>query len=124
MSGPHLEIEGYNRFRRTLRRAGHDMTELRDVHSEVAQVVVGATRAPRRTGRLASTVRPGATQRAAIVRAGRASVPYAPVIHWGWPRRGIRPNPYLSTAAQRSEPTWLAVFTAAVQRIVDRVKGI
>lgn len=126
-----LEIEGGRTLRRTLKEAGADLKELKAVHREVAGVVAGraASWAPKVSGRLAGTVRAGATQRAAVVRAGnnrrsKAGVPYAGPIHWGWPRRGITANPFLSYSAQSTESQWVGIFFDYVEETIDNVKGI
>jgi hypothetical protein len=107
-----------------LRAAGDDLSDLRDVHGSVAALVAGVARPPRRTGRLGSTVRAAGTKTAAIVRAGFASVPYAGPIHWGWPARAIKAQPFLSDAATSTESTWQAFYFAEIERILDTVKGI
>jgi hypothetical protein len=62
--------------------------------------------------------------RRARVVAGRASVPYAPPIHWGWPARNIAAQPFVSQAAQATESQWLPVYLHDVQQALDRVKGV
>jgi hypothetical protein len=119
-----LEVRGARNLRRTLKRAGDDLTELKGVHGRVAGVVAGVTRPPRRTGRLAGTVRGAGTAAAAIVRAGFAAVAYAGPIHWGWPARRIRAQTFLSDAATSSEPVWIGVYTSAMERIISKVEGI
>lgn len=119
-----LEVRGARRLRATLRAAGDDLSDLRDVHRSVAGLVAGATAPPRRTGRLAATVRPAGTKTAAVVRAGFATVPYAGPIHWGWPARGITAQPFLSDAATATEPAWQAVYFAELERIIANVRGL
>lgn len=124
MTGPGIEVRGARELRRTLRRAGADMSELNRVHKEAAALVEAATRAPVRTGRLQTTVRSAGTRTAGIVRAGYASVPYAGPIHWGWPSRGIRANPFISEAAQRTEPTWFGLYEREIERLLDSIQGV
>lgn len=123
--GVTVRVEGLNRFTRTLRRAGDDLTDLKDAHAAVGRVVAAAAqaRAPRRTGRLASTIRPSRQARRARVSAGRASVPYAGPIHWGWPARNIAANPFLSNAATSTETAWVALYEDELNKIIDRVEG-
>ena len=125
MTGITYKAEGARELRRTLRRAGDDLGDLRETHRGVAQLVAGTARglAPVVTGRLRSNIRPGATKTAAIVRAGGARVPYAGPIHWGWPNRGIEPHPFIADAAQQTEQVWVAQYLHGVQRILDRVQG-
>lgn len=124
MARPIVKVEGARTFRRTLRRAGDDLSELRAAHAAVAGLVASAARPPVRSGRLAATVRPAGTKTAAIVRAGFATVPYAGPVHWGWPDRGIEAQPFAVDAAQQTEPAWVAIYTDEVQRILDKVKGV
>lgn len=107
-----------------MKQAGLDLGNLRAAHAKAAKIAEGAANPPKRSGALASTVRSSGTKTAGVLRAGRASVPYAGPIHWGWPRRGISANPFLSDAAQRSESTWLPVYEAAVNDALDQIKGI
>lgn len=124
--GGTLRVEGAANLRRTLKKAGDDLGDLKDTHAAVAGIVapVARTYAPKRTGRLSSTVRTGATKRAAIIRAGRASVPYANVIHWGWPVHHIRAQPFVLAASRRTEPAWAARYHDAVEKILAHVKGV
>lgn len=123
-SQPVVRVVGARELRAAMRRAGHDLADLKDVNADVAQLASRQARtdAPRLTGRLAGTVRPGATQSAAILRAGGRSVPYAAVIHWGWPARHIAPHPFLVQAAEETEPSWLALYRRAVDELLARVE--
>lgn len=124
MADPQVKVEGAARLRRTLKQAGDDLSNLRAAHAQAAKIAAGAVNAPRVSGALASTVRSSGTKTAGILRAGKASVPYAGAIHWGWPRRGIEPNPFLSDAAQRSESTWMPIYESAVDKALDQIKGV
>jgi len=57
------------------------------------------------------------------VQAGRASVPYAGPIHWGWPARNIEPQPFLTDAAVATEPRWTAQYLEDVEAALAKVKG-
>lgn len=120
-----VKLVGGRRLRRAMRDAGLDLRELKDTNRRVAGIVAseGKSAAPVKSGRLAADVRPGASQTAAVVRAGRQSVPYAGVIHWGWPKRGIVAQPFLSDAAQRTEPTWQDVYMAFVNKTINQIEG-
>jgi len=88
-------------------------TELKSAHLEAALVVARQAEyeVPRRSGRLEATIRAQATQTKGNVKAGRARVPYAGPIHFGWPTRPnrakgwfggpIRPQPFIYMAADR-----------------------
>lgn len=120
-----VRVEGLNRLRSTMRKASLDMTQLRDLNRGAASRVAGVARgtAPRRSGRLAASVRASASQRAGTVRAGRKSIPYAGVIHWGWPKRNIKAQPWLVDAAKASEPAWIEDYLRGVEKMLDQVEG-
>lgn len=118
-----VRVEGARELRRTMRKAGRSLLAMREAHREVAATVTRAASPPRVTGRLAGSVRPGATQTAALVRAGGARVPYAGVIHWGWAARNIEPQPFLTDAAHRTEPVWVDQYERAVDRVLATIRG-
>lgn len=124
MPDPVVRVEGVRQLRTALRRADGDLSDFRQANAEAAAIASSAsgTRVPRRTGRLAASIRPGATQTQAIVRAGGSSVPYAQVIHWGWPARHIRPQPFITDGAQASEPAWFPAYVKALDRILARIE--
>jgi hypothetical protein len=101
---PALHVEGLKELRRAVVRARDKEIgrELRAVNRSIAQRIVDRAlpRVPVRSGRLRSSVKAIATQSSASGKAGSASrVPYAPAIHWGWPRRNITANRFLTDAA-------------------------
>lgn len=120
-----VRIEGAARLRRTLRQAGVDVKRLTAINRQAASIVADAATptAPRRTGRLAASVRAGATTRAGVVRAGRSVVPYAGPIHWGWPARGIQPQPWIQQAAQATEDQWVSEYMDHVDAVLREVRG-
>jgi hypothetical protein len=120
-------VEGARQLRRTLRAAGDDLSNLRTAHRAAAAIAADAAAdaAPVLTGRLKRTVRAAGTKTAGIVRAGNnTSIPYANPIHWGWGRRGIAANPFLSRAARATEPRWLPIYQTAVNTAIAQVKGL
>lgn len=117
-------VVGEKRVAATMIRAGHDLQHMDAANARVAAGLAQRARgaAPKRSGALArSTVgRAGSNNSAEVV----ATIVYAGVIHNGWRRHNIRPQPYLSRTVEESESTWLAAYTAEVQRICDRVQGV
>lgn len=131
MSYSGVQIEGMRNLRSTLRAAGDDLAELKSVNAAAASIA--STRAqqwaPRSSGALAASVRSSGTKTAGIVRAGNnrrsaSGVPYANAIHWGWPRRNITANPFLSYSAQSTEPTWIRLYTDYLDKTIGKIKGI
>jgi hypothetical protein len=120
-----VRVEGLNTLVRTMRKAGADLGDLKDANARAAAIVVSAAAgmAPRRSGKLAGSIRGSRAGNRARVLAGRASVPYAAPIAWGWPARHIKPQPFLSDAARATESVWLPQYLADVQSALDGVKG-
>lgn len=123
--GAVVQVRGLRELRRDLRKIGDDLRDLKAVNAAVAALVAvaGTSRAPRRTGRLAGSVRGNRAAGRATVSAGGASVPYAGPIHWGWPARGIEAQPFLSDAALATESAWLPLYEAGIEKALDRVAG-
>lgn len=120
--GVRVQVDGDTRLSRTLRGAGRDLENLTGAHAEAARIVAAGvrSRAPRRTGYLASTVRPVTDVDAAVVAVGAV---YAPVIANGWPAHNIKPNPFASNGVESTEPAWLDAYRDAVEDALRKVKG-
>lgn len=131
-----VKLEGATAVRRAIRRMQGDLSALGDVHAQVADIVIryATTIAPRKTGRLAADMRSTKTRNRASVRAGRASVPYAGPVHWGWPTRPkhdearglwggpIKGNPFITEAAQATEPAWIQFYSRELQRLATQAE--
>lgn len=121
-----VRVEGAAQLRRTLKGASKDLLKQMAVtHREVSGLVATQARpaAPRRSGALAASLRPGGTATKAIVRAGGAGVPYAGPIHWGWAARSIPANPFIAQVVDTNETQIVEAYTARVDDILDQVKG-
>ena len=118
-----LELLGGKELRASLKAAGDDLADLKAAHAAAAAIIAAAAKgmAPRRTGRLATSIRGSGSKAEAIVQAG---VVYAGVIEFGWPRRNIPGQPYLVPAARDTEPEWRPAYEAELQRIIAKVKGL
>jgi len=127
MAKPSIRVEGLDELRRELRRVKDN--ELNDsmkaIHQELAAEITrrALPNVPVRTGRLKNTVRSAGTVRDAIGRVGKASVPYAAPIHWGWPSRGIPRRPFLVDAAETVERDITERYERAVADMLDKVIG-
>lgn len=122
-----VRAHGVTRLTATLGEASIQVEDLKKINREVAGVAAAETvvRAPKRTGRLARSVRTGATKKAGVVRVGtNVKVPYANPVHWGWPAHNIRPQPFAAQAAKDTEPVWLRIYDRGVDRVLGRVEGV
>ncbi len=122
MAGRQVSVEGARELRKALKTVGDEAKAgLKDVNLEVAEIVARAavTKVPVRSGALRETVRAAGAQTRASVKAGFKKVPYAGVIHFGWPARGILPRPFLYDAldARRDE-----VMDAYTDGMADLIK--
>lgn len=112
---PRIEVDGVKEVRRALRKVEDGATDLKAAHAEAAKDVAETARGivPRQSGTLAASIRSTGQAGQGVVRAGRAAVPYAGPIHFGWATRNIAPNPFLYEAAdQRAEEVTERFLTA------------
>lgn len=119
-------VVGQKRFVQTMRKAGADMQELKDVNRQAADIALPAVRqlTPRgESGRLAGSIRVGATQKAGVIRAGRKSAPCAGVINYGWPKRGIKPRLFVNQGVAGTEGAWRRVYKQFIDKTMGKVKG-
>lgn len=129
--GAAIEVVGLTRLRTTMRKAGMDLGQLKGLNRAAAEAVAPTARAtapvgPAAGGHIRSSVRVGATASAGVLRAGtglRGRFPYGGPLHWGWPARGIKAQPWLAQAAQATEGRWTEVYQEGVEGILDQIKG-
>lgn len=111
-----FQVQGLTSVVRALKQMGLDVDDLKDAFSKIASE--GAQRAaayaPKRTGRLAGDVRGNRAQSKAVVTAGRASIPYAGPINYGWRARGITPSLFMQRADKDMQPV-------AIQRLEEEI---
>jgi hypothetical protein len=120
-----VKIEGLNKLVKELSEAGANPADLRKAGKQAASIVLVAARpmTPTRTGRLAASLRVSAARSRAGVWGGSNAVPYADVIHWGWPDRHIRQTEWLSRAAVLTQSRWLPGYVKAIDEATAKVKG-
>lgn len=120
-----IRLEGARELRASLKDAGDDLADFKAAHAEAAEVVqtVAVGLVPVRTGALRASIRSTGSATAGVVRAGSARVPYAAAIHYGWPRRGIKPHPFITEAAKRETPRVVDVIEQHITRILNKIKG-
>ena len=114
-----IKIQGGKELRRELRKMGDDMQDLKELNLDVATIVSERAKdiVPRRTGNLADTIRPSGTKTAGRVRSGFKRVPDAGVIHFGFPARGIKPQPFLYDALDQRRDEVLDRYFQGVKKI-------
>lgn len=95
-----VQVEGLNKTLTALQRMGVEASDLKGTMAEIAAegATLASKYAPVRSGRLRKTVRGNKAKAKAIVLAGRARIPYAGPINYGWPKRGIAPALFMQRA--------------------------
>lgn len=124
MAGESIRVVGLAKFIRATRDIDPAVKdEVKALNRWGAEQVVPVAQGlvPRRDGDLAGSIRAGATQRSGVVRAGKAAVPYAGPIHFGWPARNIRPQPFLWDALDQRRDAIFREYEQRLNRVVDRV---
>lgn len=96
MAGKALMVVGQKRFVQTMRKAGADMDDLKEVNREAAQIALPA---------------------------GRKAVPYAGPINYGWPKRHIRPRLFVNNGVASTESQWQKVYKDFIDKTLHQVKG-
>lgn len=117
--GVKVRITGLRDTMKAMARAGAASEDMKEVMHSLGMIVVHAARPPKRSGALAGTIRASKTKTKAVVRAGFRSVPYAGVIHYGWPARNIRANPFLDEARAEQLPR---ILRELEQGLIDILK--
>jgi hypothetical protein len=100
------KIEGLNKVRRDLKKLENDVdygSQFLAVNKTLADAVAtdSKTYVPVMTGALSGTIRAAASKTSGRVKAGFKAVPYAGPIHFGWPARFIKPQPFIYDAIDR-----------------------
>lgn len=140
-----VEVQGARELRRQLKKAEGDLNELKDLHRAIGDIIFHAarpktprgTRNTRRSRRLYETLRYFPTRTSVRVMAGSKIVPYSNAIHWGrkifpskrseYPHKHPAPiaaRPWITEAAQATEPEWTSLYQREVQKIIDKIEGL
>lgn len=123
-----VEIEGLRQVVRNLERLGVESKDLKGAFQRVGAKAEqhGQATAPRASGDLAASVRQSKRKNSVYIYAGRNRThrnrwsPYAGVIHFGWGKRGIEPQPWLYNTV-RVWGAWAAKqVEVEMQRLIQR----
>lgn len=114
------KVTGLREVRKALKQYGDETkTALKPANLEAARVVAEKSKyfVPVRTGALESTIRALATTKSGKVRVGNAKVEYAGPIHFGWPARLIKPQPFIYDALDDRIEQVLSVYNSAIDEL-------
>lgn len=120
-------VTGAEEVAAQFRRLGFKASDLAPAFARVGATVAAdaRSRAPRRSGRLASDIRSGGAggtgKTRATISAGRATLPYAGVHEYGWPRRHIAERRFLRDAADENAQATADLLVREMQHRIDSV---
>lgn len=120
-----FQVQGLNSVVRALQGMGLEVEDLKGAFSKIAAEGAqrAASHAPRKSGRLAGDVRGNRAKSKAVVAAGRASVPYAGPINYGWPSRNIKGSGFMQKADEEMQPRALHLLEQEINDAIRR-KGL
>lgn len=117
-----VRVQGLNAVVRSLHGFGLDLEDQKDVFAGIAAegAALVSRLAPKRSGRLAADARGNRAKSKATVTVGRASVPYAGPINYGWPARHIAPSGFMQRASDQMSPRAVSELETAINRKIRR----
>jgi len=113
--GIHGKVEGVSQVLAALQRFGVEAEDLKDAHVGIAGegARLASSFAPKDSGRLAGSLRPGTSKARSFV---TSRVIYAGPINYGWRRRNIKPALFM----QRADAVLAARAVAMLDRGLDK----
>jgi len=117
-----VKVEGLTKLTRGLKAVGLEVEDLKDAFSSIASrgARLAASFVHSRTGRLAGDIRGNRAQSKAVVTAGRASVPYAGPINYGWAARNIEGAFFMQKASDAMEPIALTQLSQEIDKQIKK----
>jgi hypothetical protein len=115
-------VEGLREKVRALEALGVEVDDLKDAFAGIAAegAALASRLAPRRSGRLAGSIRGNRAKGKAVVTAGRATVPYAGPINYGWRRRHIGDDLFMQRADAQLEERAVALLEENLNTAVTK----
>lgn len=118
-----VEIQGLKETQRALRGLSKDTRDdMKEVHRRAGEIVVDGVQifVPVRTGALLASIKSNPTQRQGRVRIGSLSVLYAGAVHFGWPARNIKPNPFIYDVLDSRRDEVQRAYEGEIQHLIRR----
>lgn len=121
--GGGVRVEGLNALTRDLQKLGAEIDDLKDVFAEIARegAAKASSFAPVLKGTLAADVRGNRAKSKAVITAGRASVPWAGPINYGWPVRNIAPALFMQRADEAMGPRAVQMLDEGIDKIINQL---
>ena len=117
-----VTVFGGRELRKALKDTAGDTEDLKELNKKIAEIVVdeAVKHVPVRSGKLKASLKARGAASKAYATAGRKSLPYANVIHWGWEQRNIKASRFLTTALATTSPTILDTYGKELQKILEK----
>lgn len=119
-----FRVDGLNRAIRAATKAGADSENMRELMHSIGEIVAGRGRAlaPARSRHMRDSIRAGRGKTKAVVRTGFESkrLPYAGVVHYGWPARHIKPSNFMLKAIEQTRGEVITRLETGLGEILDR----
>lgn len=117
-----VRVDGLNSVIRALLTMGLEVDDLKGAFAPIAAegARIAARYAPKLTGTLAGDVRGNRARSSAHVAAGRASVPYAGPINYGWRAHNITASGFMQKADQEWQPFALRRLEQEINSQISR----
>jgi hypothetical protein len=115
-----LKVDGLKQLVRDLEATGVQVADLRAAFGGIAKEAssLAAGFAPRRSGKLAASIRGSTAKNYATVTAGGSKVPYAAPINYGWTKRHITGSGFMQRADAAIRPHVMQDLTTAIDKLV------
>jgi HK97 gp10 family phage protein len=128
MADPRIEVDGVKELQRLLRKVESKEINkaIRSANKSSANVIAeeAKTIVPVRSGRLQRSIKAQGSQSSGSVKAGSAArVPYAGVIHFGWPERNIKAQPFLERAVTSKLPEARTVYADLMYEVMRVIES-
>ena len=117
-----VQVTGLNAVVRELQALGVTVDDLKGAFSTIADegASLAAGFAPKRSGRLAASIRGNRAKNKAVVVAGGRAAQYAGPINYGWPRRNIAASGFMQRADAALQPRVLGRLETEIDNAIRR----
>jgi len=117
-----VTVYGGRELRKALKETAGDTDDLKELNKKIAEIVVdeAVKHVPVQSGKLKASLKAFGAATKARVTAGRKSLPYATVVHWGWPQRNIEGSFFLTNAMEKKQSQILEAYEDGLEQILDK----
>jgi hypothetical protein len=122
MAATGVRVENLTATVRALQKLGVEVQDLKDVFAGIAAegARLASAAAPHRSGKLRASIRGNKAKNKAVVIAGRARVPYAGPMNYGWKKKNIRGTMFLQKADSQLSEIAPRMLEDGLQRVMGR----